>query len=149
MNNIKVNLQKVDKDKVKDKSKKSFDFNNDELNKVLQLYRMGCTDVEVMRKYGMSEHQFYNWKKKPSRVDPERTNRDLIEQAKNDMYLLLYNKAFDLALNKDNVPMLKYVMANKLGWSDKVEQKVDTTQSVSIVNNANEDIELLSDAIKE
>ena len=145
MNNIKVNLQKVDKNKVKDKNKKSFDFTNEELNKVLQLYRMGCTDVEVMRKYGMSEHQFYDWKKKQSRIDPDKTNRDVIEQAKNDMYLLLYNKAFDLALNKDNVPMLKYVMANKLGWSDKVEQKIDSTQNVSIINNDNEDIETLGD----
>ena len=149
MNNLKVNLQKVDKNKVKDKSKKSFDFNTEELNKVLQLYRMGCTDVEVMRKYGMSEHQFYDWKKKQSRIDPDQTNRDLIEQAKNDMHLLLYNKAFDLALNKDNVTMLKYVMANKLGWSDKVEQKIDSTQNVSIVNNDYDDIELLGDIIKE
>lgn len=145
MNNKKVNLQKVDKNKVKDKTKKSFDFTNEELQKVLQLYRMGCTDVEVMRKYGMSEKQFYGWKKKPCRLDPEKTNKEFIEQAKNDMYLLLYNKAFDLALNKDNVQMLKYIMANKLGWSDKVEQKIDSNQNVNIVNNDDETIETLGD----
>ena len=36
-------------------------------------------------------------------------------------------------------------MANKLGWSDKVEQKIDSTQNISIINNDNEDIETLGD----
>lgn len=145
MNNKDINLKKVNKEDAIKKNKRLFDFNKEQFGIILELYRMGCTDKQIITKYGISQNTYYEWKKRQCSFDKELTNREKIDQAKNDMYLRLYDKAFDLALNKDNVPMLKYIMANKLGWSDKVEQKVDTTQSVKIVNNDSEDIETLGE----
>lgn len=147
--NVKIDLTTKDKNKVKDKKKKQFDFKNEELKEVFKLYELGCTDKQIMNKYGISSSCYYEWKKRPCRLNKDFTNGEMIQQHKADMEISLFGKAFELALKEGNVNMLKFVMANKLGWSDKVEQKVDTTQSVSIIDNSNDTIETLGDISEE
>lgn len=127
-----------DKKKYKDDRKKAWEFKKEEYDKVMHMYSLGATDALIRRRYKMSQSQFKTWKDK---------HIDDIEQAKASKEMLILSKAYDIALNKDNVTMLKYIMTNELGWSERNENIEQSVQTVQIVDNSGDEIETVKNKL--
>lgn len=107
-----------------------------ELPQILEMIKQGASYNMIKNYFGMTNSEWTRFYEKHE-VD--------IKQARAIRQLELVYKTNDLSFNHNNFNALRMLLINETELQDKVEQKIDTVQSINIVDNTEqmEEIEIL------
>lgn len=100
-----------------------------EKNDILEMITLGSSYGMVKNYFGMSNSE---WNKFYEKYETE------IKQARATRQLDLIFKTNDLSFNRNNFNALRMLLINETELQDKVEQKIDSVQSINIVDNTDD-----------
>lgn len=116
----------------------------DEYNEIaLEFLSQGKSLVQLATKLGVHRDRLYEWAKVHEEF------RDALELGKQNSQDHWENKLEEMMYMKDiNTPLVKLYFANRFGWSDKQESKVDHQSSDGSMSPSNVSSNDITEALK-